>query len=84
MKRKKLSIDKLEIGNLSDEQQKSIRGGDEAASRFVVGTQCTGNTSAPAGSILQGCPTTTSRPATSSVMTCPTTTRPNVAMSNLC
>jgi len=68
MKRKKLSIDALEIGKLTDNQQMNIRGGAEASG----------------SNILDGCPVTTPPSTTSTSMTCPVTTRKPLKPTDLC
>ncbi|WP_029276665.1 hypothetical protein [Pedobacter borealis] len=85
MKRKKLSIDKLEIGLLSRDQEMNIRGGEAEASLVIVNGTCVGKTEPPAETILTGCTITTPPDTTQTVMTCPATSPPGpIKVTDLC
>ncbi|WP_029276667.1 hypothetical protein [Pedobacter borealis] len=80
MKRKKLSIDKLEIGFLSKDQEMSIRGGGADDSVVIVNTSCVGKTEPPEATSLTGCPNPFTTPSAeeTTLVGCPgpTTTPP--------
>lgn len=71
MKRKKLTLEKLQIGSLSSAEQAQVLGGEAApASQLVIGSACIGNTQGPQTIMTGGC-TYTPTPTQGSVMTCP-------------
>jgi hypothetical protein len=73
MKRKKLSLDKLVLGSLSEAEQANVMGGDDAGtgSATHVNTVCVmPSLTQPKTSYIATCPLTTQKPYSTN-MTCP-------------
>ena len=78
MKRKKLSLDKLVLGSLSDAEQANVIGGDDGGGSVVyVQTVCVmPSLTNPKTSFISTCPLTTQKPYSGTNMTCPVTAQP--------